>query len=427
MIFAVEESTLDNVSQIEPIETSILKDSKMTLSQMSFGVEPTKTLPEKSILQLSVTQASFCSDEPMEGIEEEGDQTLKDDCQDNAPVNQSLDKTLCDDNDKAVVDGEDIEVERRVIVRVSDVPPLPTTNLRKSISMVFSDFPNLDQNLTQPIEFSDTLYSDEEEESLTDSIDQLYSKVCPKLEDVLEPIPCNDDRVGNTSLLQLSILRDGYTTEFFDFEQSFCQRFTSPIEDFHTITNAYSQYRFIEKMDFNALNVRVQSMDSDMLVLRFLWSTLELRIRFGSSVDPINSTEEQGQIRDIIAMDVISLLSSNRKLSTEVMNGEEDAPIYDGDSFFWKFDERHRPFLHLAREYVLTHFEEKQSFFKKNFRDSSKLPDLINEFSLIAQCARKLALELRILFSKEVVRILPRDSDGKFRYTSVDFTQVITW
>nr|XP_027195297.1 uncharacterized protein PFB0145c-like isoform X3 [Dermatophagoides pteronyssinus] len=183
-------------------------------------------------------------------------------------------------------------------------------------------------------------------------------------------------------------------------------------------------FDFINDLDHRKLNVRIQSVSQNLLVLRYLFSTLELRIHFGSIVtskifrhsntNKNDDNNHRHEIREIVAIDVISLIDSNRPLQNDVIRGRKDRPIYNGDFFLLSFEtDEHRRLLNLAQDYVLTHFEEKRSMFDKKFKDTSKLKELMEEFSILVTPAKKMACELRKLLSSEISLLLPNDSDGK--------------
>ena len=186
-------------------------------------------------------------------------------------------------------------------------------------------------------------------------------------------------------------------------------------------------FDFINDLDHRKLNVRIQSVSQNLLVLRYLFSTLELRIHFGSIVtskifrhsntNKNDDNNHRHEIREIVAIDVISLIDSNRPLQNDVIRGRKDRPIYNGDFFLLSFEtDEHRRLLNLAQDYVLTHFEEKRSMFDKKFKDTSKLKELMEEFSILVTPAKKMACELRKLLSSEISLLLPNDSDGKIGY-----------
>ncbi|XP_075590439.1 uncharacterized protein LOC124498036 isoform X2 [Dermatophagoides farinae] len=174
-------------------------------------------------------------------------------------------------------------------------------------------------------------------------------------------------------------------------------------------------FDFINDLDHRELNVRIQSVTPDQLVLRYLFSTLELRIHLGSSKSCRQINDDDGhEIREIVAMDLVSLIDSQKPLKTDVICGREDRPIYDWDFSPLKFKtDEHRQLLLLSHDYVHTHFEEKRSFFDKTFKDTSKLKELIQEFSILVTPAKKMAGELRRLLSENISHMLPKDQDGK--------------
>lgn len=292
------------------------------------------------------------------------------------------------------------------------------------VSLEISVIDNL--NLLQPVNFMDNTSDNvsDDMQDLSDYLNQVYSEREPNEKSLnisVQKLPRVDDEGehgADTSILDCTILRDDHfnNTDFVNLENSLYQKLTSRVDDFCSATKEDNMYKVINKLEYTNMKIRIQTMEPDVFVTRFLWSTLELRIRFGSVINPIIEPDNDIEVREIIALDLISLLNSQKKLPLELMNGVVDPPIFDGECMNLKFREEHRSFLHLAQQYVLTHFEEKQSFFLKNFRDSSKILDLIKEFNLIVTCARNLALELRKIHSKELMQILPRDNEDRYRY-----------
>lgn len=193
------------------------------------------------------------------------------------------------------------------------------------------------------------------------------------------------------------------------------REFTKPIDDLEMSQNL-PMFDFLKTMNFQKFNVRVQSISENSMVLRYLFSTLEVRIHFGSIIKPkFNCSNKDTKAREIVRIDLISLLDDKKPLTLDVFRGWEDKPLYNGDFFLWAFKEEHRPLLYLAHDYVLMHFEEKRNFFEKKYQDTSKLEELINELSILVTPARNLAIELRLLVLKRIVKILPKDSQGRFQ------------
>ena len=139
--------------------------------------------------------------------------------------------------------------------------------------------------------------------------------------------------------------------------------------------------------------------------------TLEVRINFG---DILREDGDGSQVRKM-SFHIISLLSSKKDIPYEVMRGLEDRSMYDGDSMFLRYREEHRPLLQLAHQYIQLRFDEQYRDLIKKYPDSSKLLELLHDISSIADTARSMCVELRDLYSRVNMNILPPDSEGKFR------------
>lgn len=180
----------------------------------------------------------------------------------------------------------------------------------------------------------------------------------------------------------------------------------------------------IEKIDVSQMLIRVQTMQADVATFRFLWSTIELNIRFGSVVRPMNkdgqdvSVNDPDRVREIISFDVISKHISGDELPQAIMDGVEDPAEYDNDHYVVPFiSEEHRTVLMMAHDSILHHFNEKQPQFKQKYRTSSSLYEFLEDFDSIVSNARRLALEIHMLMEGKFVQLSPKDEEsGKYRF-----------
>src|SRR5690606_19875573 len=89
--------------------------------------------------------------------------------------------------------------------------------------------------------------------------------------------------------------------------------FTVPLEHEAFRHDSVDLRQLVKQLEaVKSLRLRIQSLTTDCLVIRFVFSTIELRIHFGSVNKPLNqsSTGEfpMPTTREIIKLDLVSLL-----------------------------------------------------------------------------------------------------------------------
>ncbi|KAF7495880.1 hypothetical protein SSS_06787 [Sarcoptes scabiei] len=293
----------------------------------------------------------------------------------------SIENDACDDN---------IDQQERILSPIE---------MEKSVLKMLSI-----DNYEKPEELEQT---PNESKEISQKFDETNLSVC-------ETFVTTMDMTANFSMWLDECVRNDDSIKNLNY--SVCAMLTEPFNDLKLVPEL-AMFDFLKKMDFPNLHVRVQSINVNLLVLRYLFSTLELRIHFGSIVKPkFNRTENSIETREIVAIDLVSLIDSKKPLPEDIMKARKDPPLYDGDWFLLTFREEHRPILNLAHDYVLTRFEERRNFFDKTFKDTSKLEEMIKEFSLFVTPAKMMATELRTLLSKEIAHILPKNQLNDRRF-----------
>lgn len=159
----------------------------------------------------------------------------------------------------------------------------------------------------------------------------------------------------------------------------------------------------IASLDIASMNMRIHKMKADRCVIRFLWGTFEVNINFGE--------ETKSGSRSMTISKIVSLYTS-RNDPHEVMRGLTERSVKDGDLLELRYREEHRPFLLLAHNNLTHRFDEELVRLNKKYTDATMLADLITELSNIASPARNLAAELRDLYSREFMTLLPSDEDN---------------
>lgn len=170
--------------------------------------------------------------------------------------------------------------------------------------------------------------------------------------------------------------------------------------------------RFAADLDLRSMSMRIQALETDQLVVRFLWSTLEFRIRFGapvrcssSAANNNNNTRGLQLIaeREIISVDVISLydgVESPQNMFSQLVGekGTKWEPLINGDWYTWKFKTPEDvKVMILAQDLVMEQFEVLRKTLCTKYPTSRSLVGLLKELSRIVQTPRSLCLELSFI------------------------------
>lgn len=177
---------------------------------------------------------------------------------------------------------------------------------------------------------------------------------------------------------------------------------------------------FTKQLDLRSMSMRIQALETDRLVVRVLWSTLEFRIRFGApvrcssnAVNNRNQSDTRGlQLiaeREIISVDVLSLydgVESPKNMFSQ-LDGEEGTiwePLIDGDWYCLKFKTpEDSKLLILAQNLVMEQFDVLGKTLRNKYPTSRSLVGLLKELSRIVQTPRSLCLELSSIIRCKVI------------------------
>lgn len=159
----------------------------------------------------------------------------------------------------------------------------------------------------------------------------------------------------------------------------------------------------IASLDVASMNMRIHKMKADRCVIRFLWGTFEVNINFGEVTKSGSRS---------MTISKIGSLYTSRNDPHEVMRGMTERSVKDGDLLELRYREEHRPFLLLAHNHLTHRFDEELVRLNKKYTEATMLADLITELSNIASPARNLCAELRDLYSREFMTLLPSDEDN---------------
>ncbi|OTF73663.1 hypothetical protein BLA29_001166 [Euroglyphus maynei] len=391
-------------------QTENLNDSMSSYFETSLSAQKSLGLTLRERLLQKINQQRQAEEEKAKVEIPESNETIKQSQQQQQIIiadEQSKNENIIIDDDKESeldVTMESLQEQQQDDVGddKQDERVLSPITMEQSIVEMLS-IGDLSHDPVKPTEIINEMKTDMDEEPEKD-YNVTTTEITANFSMMMHDISCmvNDEEMGEN--IEYSIY-DHFNETMVMHEQQKRRRIQIPMFD------------FINDLDHRKLNVRIQSVSQNLLVLRYLFSTLELRIHFGSIVTTKNfhhTNQYNDEIREIVAIDLISLIDSKKPLSINVIRGREDRPIYNGDVFLLSFKtDEHRRLLYMAQDFILTHFEEKRSFFDKTFKDTSKLKELIEEFSILVTPAKKMACELRTLLSSEVSHLLPKDSDGK--------------
>lgn len=156
------------------------------------------------------------------------------------------------------------------------------------------------------------------------------------------------------------------------------------------------------------LNIRIQSHTPQQMVLRYLWSTLEVKITFGSD----------GDKDKIVDIEMTKLVNNETNLSSIrwILAGKIDPPLYDGDLKTWVFKDCELDIFLAALDQIKYRFDALKTSLLLCYTSRGQESELITQLDELVRPGVSLAKELLFIRSTERCRI-NRHSKSQFFLT----------